>query len=165
MGHCSGNSIPLKSRLLLRNCIQQHDLDVWLAHDQYADIYFPHLDAYTSSADALEGVSSSHAPQLIPSDLKPSLHTPFDDWSSLQYLNSTFHDSYHPLYELEQFIREIAEQYPDLVSIQDLGHSALGREMVGLKVSKPSDTGAMKPAFVIAGASHAREVCIHFYLY
>ena len=82
---------------------------------------------------------------------------------------------------------QLTKEYPDYVSLVNLGHSAQGREMLGLRISKPESTprppkkknvaddddlesmrsrrkerereeGEGKMGFVITGAQHAREV-------
>lgn len=100
--------------------------------------------------------------------------------------NATFHARYHPLDEIESFVRELAAAYPQQVAIVPLGHSGEGREMFALEISsaavgasaagarrrshdqnsqvvldgKGKESGAGNPrcGFLITGAQHAREV-------
>ena len=55
------------------------------------------------------------------------------------------------------FIAELAESFPELVTVIKLGHSAEARELFGLKLSKNA-AGKGRMGFVINGAQHAREV-------
>ena len=65
-------------------------------------------------------------------------------------------------------MEEMANVYPTLVQLVNIGHTAEGREMVAMKLSKEVEQsaqmdGAMsssvkKAGFVITGAQHAREV-------
>jgi len=67
-------------------------------------------------------------------------------------------------------MRGLKSTRPDLVNLQELGHSGLGREMYGLTISKDRKPakkgkgqalrGGAKLGFVILGAQHAREVRI-----
>jgi hypothetical protein len=94
--------------------------------------------------------------------------------------NETFHADYHPLDEIHDFIRDLAETYPHQVSVVPLGHSGEGREMFALEItaagasygdgshdpksqvvlSKKGNPRGAKPrcGFLITGAQHAREV-------
>lgn len=50
--------------------------------------------------------------------------------------------------------------YPDIVQLVNIGHSAEGREMVAMRISKGSGGSLkQKAGFVVTGAQHAREVC------
>ena len=88
-------------------------------------------------------------------------------WQVSTFTNSTYHALYHPLYEIEDFMNEMARSYPDLVELVNLGHTGEGREMVAMKLSKaapslqgegPYPNSVRKTGFVITGAQHAREV-------
>ena len=93
--------------------------------------------------------------------------------------NETFHASYHPLDEIHDFIRDLADAYPRQVTIVPLGHSGEGREMLALEITagasashmshdpksqvvlnRKGNSGGAKPpcGFVIIGAQHSREV-------
>lgn len=83
----------------------------------------------------------------------------FTHWnlSTIGPTNNTFHESYHPNYEIDMFIAELAESFPELVTVIKLGHSAEARELFGLKLSRNAG-GKGRMGFVINGAQHAREV-------
>ena len=76
--------------------------------------------------------------------------------------NTTFHNEYHPLYEVDEFLEHIAALFPERVTLFELGHSAEGREMYAVRISSNADTvvrgGERRKGFVISGAQHAREV-------
>ena len=88
--------------------------------------------------------------------------------------NTTYHSDYHPLFEIEVFINRLAALYPNTTELHKLGHSGQGREMMSLTISKgpvvtqtekregrmhrKQSEPSAKPAFVIVGAQHAREV-------
>jgi hypothetical protein len=96
--------------------------------------------------------------------------------SSLE--NTTFHDSYHPLSQIESFMQDLADAHPETASLIKFGRSAEGRDILGLTISTGDDEsdevdGAKKKkknkkkgpkkhkeklGFVIQGAQHAREV-------
>ena len=93
--------------------------------------------------------------------------------SSLE--NTTFHDSYHPLSQIENFMQELVDAHPETARLINLGRSAEGRDILGLTISTGDDdeneecNGGKKRkkklrkqkeklGFVIQGAQHAREV-------
>lgn len=85
-----------------------------------------------------------------------------DQWSLSSFTNTTFHDFYHPLFEIDEFMEHLAAMYPDNVTIYELGHSGEGREMYAMRISRGSQQDGDKPriekkAFVVTGAQHARE--------
>jgi hypothetical protein len=99
-------------------------------------------------------------------------------WNLSSLENSTFHSTYHPLYEIDEFVLGLAELHPSTVKVVELGHSGEGREMLGMVISsgpvqnkttgqdqrKERKKGTIDPekklGFVIIGAQHAREVCL-----
>ena len=94
-------------------------------------------------------------------------------WDISTPSNTTYHNLYHPLNEIEDFMLDLATVHPDIVQLQYIGHSAQSREMIAMKLSKPSVNAtnedgyiasAKKAGFVIAGAQHSREVCVVFSL-
>jgi hypothetical protein len=95
--------------------------------------------------------------------------------SSLE--NTTFHDSYHPLSQIEFFMKELVDAHPETARLINLGRSAEGRDVLGLTISTGNDDDSEedivgkkrkkkkgprkqkeKLGFVIQGAQHAREV-------
>ena len=83
-------------------------------------------------------------------------------WSLISLTNSTYHEDYHPLSEVDHFVDELLEQHPDLVTRASIGHSSEGREMYTLTISKARTEAkakyAKKTGFLLTGAQHAREV-------
>ncbi|KAF5372907.1 hypothetical protein D9758_001469 [Tetrapyrgos nigripes] len=158
-----------------------HDLDIWRITPSEVDIYVPS--------------AQTDYEQVIPQSLKwaPRTVTPIyhsnaptntlstsnlSQWNLSSLTNTSYHSAYHPLFEIDSFISEMVQEFPDEVSVVQLGHSAEGREMLGLKLArsppvqeKHRDKGdkgnirqgnrALDPdrklGFVITGAQHARE--------
>ncbi|KIK63962.1 hypothetical protein GYMLUDRAFT_40174 [Collybiopsis luxurians FD-317 M1] len=149
-----------------------HDLDIWQLSSSYVDVYFP---PHRELPEELKDVNCTVSE--IPPDL--DLRTTSGNlapWnlSTVGPANNTFHSNYHPLHEIDQFMNEISVAFPETVEVFELGHTAQGREMLGIKISKVSDDnsrrkkprkkskfvkggGVGKPGFVIMGAQHARE--------
>ncbi|ESK86962.1 zinc carboxypeptidase [Moniliophthora roreri MCA 2997] len=150
-----------------------HDLDIWQVSSSHIDIYAKEIPSSLSSYPH----TFSQIPLSTP-------HVSSDEpWNLSSLVNTTYHASYHPLYEIDQFIHDLAELYPGVVSVLHLGHSAQGREMLGLKIAKlnneekkhdgekpgpkppkrdkPGKERELDPAkklgFVLVGAQHARE--------
>jgi Zinc carboxypeptidase len=86
--------------------------------------------------------------------------------------NTTFHDSYHPLSQIENFMQELVDGHPETARLINFGRSAEGRDILGLTISTGDDESEEvngrkkkrkrkqkeKLGFVIQGAQHAREV-------
>jgi hypothetical protein len=138
-------------------------LDVWQVTSTHIDIYSPP----SAPLLPLTFCNHTHAKTIIP---LPETLTPVSrtDWNLTSLENSTFHSAYHPLFEIDHFMTEIAGLYPDIVTLQLLGQSGEGRPMWGLSISrKDGVVGARekrmtKFGFLITGAQHAREVSIKF---
>ena len=77
--------------------------------------------------------------------------------------NTTYHEDYHRLEDIEYFVDRLSELHPELVTLTNIGHSSEGREMLALTISRRKLDGAnakyaKKAGFVLTGAQHAREV-------
>ncbi|GLB40847.1 putative zn_pept [Lyophyllum shimeji] len=145
---------------------EEHDLDLWHIAHSHVDVYSP-----GSAGPLLESLRA--LPHSLVANITSPVHMrPYasTEWDRLPVENTTFHAEYHPLFEIDAFMRELAKQHPDVVKVNNLGHSGTGREMLGLTISRPSkgrlrgkersDHGSGddgKLAFVIIGAQHARE--------
>lgn len=143
------------------------------------DVYFP-PDAHFLPQELaqLPHTSTSISVNAPPLSLSQSA------WNISSLENTTFHDHYHPLAEVQSFIKQLAATYPNITRLVNLGLSAEGREMNGLTISTGSynegdedeESGGRrkkkapkktpvahdgeKLGFVIVGAQHAREVCM-----
>jgi extracellular matrix protein 14 len=140
---------------------QDYDLDVWQVTHSHVDIYSPPpmdlpdilLDRHPHTETTINVTSHTLVPPISR-----------DDWNLTFLENSTFHSVYHPLYEIDEFMHDMASMHPDTLKIVPLGHSGLGREMLGLSISRPKHKDnpnilkRKKKGFVIMGAQHAREV-------
>ncbi|KAK0199600.1 peptidase M14 [Desarmillaria ectypa] len=154
----------LRNESRVVNELQQFDVDIWQVTPKLVDIYTPLL-----------GPGLPEALRAIPSTSTPIYHQDIsyqprqvEPWNLASLQNTTFHNAYHPLYEIDDFVYQLAEQHPSTVSVIHLGHSGQGREMRGLKISS-GPTGvkmaeyrkdvdpSQKLGFVITGAQHARE--------
>jgi len=132
--------------------------DVWRASPSQVDIYFPSLEDYHDSpfsrANLTQNTTTITWSALLPS---AAAHTSVSGWDLTSLSNTTFHSSYHPLQEIEAFVRQLAALYPDVVHLGYLGHSAEGREMIAMRLSKGTESAKTKKGIVITGAQHARE--------
>ncbi|KAK0443363.1 peptidase M14 [Desarmillaria tabescens] len=154
----------LRNESIVFNELQKFDVDIWQVTPELVDIYMPLSGP--GLPEVLRAIPSSSTPvhnQDIPYYLRQ-----VEPWNLASLENTTFHNEYHPLYEIDDFVYQLAEQHPSIVSIVHLGHSGQGREMRGLKISngptevKKTDYGkgvdpSQKLGFVITGAQHARE--------
>lgn len=148
-------------------------MDIWQVGKSYVDIWFPPSDAQVPQP--LREIR--HTTSQIPLEDPHATPRPLaEDWRLDSLGNSTFHSTYHPLYEIDAFLHELVELRPDIVRLVNLGHSGEGREMMGITIS--TDEPAFAPprrrkgknrkgqeeevppklGFVVVGAQHAREV-------
>jgi len=67
-----------------------------------------------------------------------------------------FFEAYHPYVEIEAFIIDLAAQYPDLVKLEVLGRSYLGKPIYLLRLQGQNPSGD-KPGLFFHGGIHARE--------
>jgi hypothetical protein len=192
--------------------LQLREWDVWQTSHSHVDVYFPrrviaetelghlpfHLPPGTSHRiDGWNHDASSytHAHAPSPPATAPTATDKAGEirihWDVVSPSNATFHGQYHPLEEMESFVRDLAAAYPRQLSVVRLGHSGEGREMFALEIS--SDTlgaggdhvshdsnssqvvlgkkkGKGRPigahprcGFLITGAQHAREVSIFIF--
>ncbi|KAI0635215.1 hypothetical protein C8Q77DRAFT_1053878 [Trametes polyzona] len=131
---------------------------VWDIGPSHIDVVYrqPHAQQLDLPIPDLGSVPLSHIEDL-------HRHTGKRDIGSLS--NSTYHAVYHPLYEVEDFLQSMADAHPHMVALTNLGHTAEGREMLALRISKSDDelrsrgrdSISKKVGFVITGAQHARE--------
>ncbi|KAJ7751749.1 peptidase M14 [Mycena maculata] len=140
---------------------QAHNLDIWqIGRDAtpHVDIYFP------PSSDGPPGalLSTPHSMTNIsvpdPNPQPYALGTP-GNWTLDTLENTTFHAEYHPQWEVDAFIHEMARTHPESVTILRLGHSGEGREILGMKISASGSGTPPVPklGFVVLGPQHARE--------
>ncbi|KXN81964.1 Putative metallocarboxypeptidase ECM14 [Leucoagaricus sp. SymC.cos] len=138
----------------------ESNADIWQVNNSHVDIYVPSYGEALSN----ELLYMPHTHSIIQEQPKYTSTDSSDGWGLDSFTNSTYHENYHPLYEIDEFMRELASLHPDLVTIHNLGHSAEGREMLAMTLSTPSSNstlrripGVGKLGFVIVGAQHARE--------
>ncbi|KAF8483597.1 hypothetical protein DFH94DRAFT_722874 [Russula ochroleuca] len=168
--------------------------DLWQTSRSYVDVYFPrraiaeaelgllpfHLPPSTSHRVDKDNRTSSCTPALRAERAPPCSSSPIaaTRWDVVSPSNATFHAQYHPLDEIQSFVRDLAAAYPQQVAIVPLGHSGQGREMFALEISaagasrgshdqnsqvvldgkgKVGEGASPRCGFLVTGAQHARE--------
>ncbi|TFY63501.1 hypothetical protein EVJ58_g3211 [Rhodofomes roseus] len=138
------------------NLAEAANADVWRITRSEVDVYFPTAKGFTSSP--FDDDAFTHNSTYIPRSARPTRQASDpSSWNLTSLANTTFHSEYHPLDEIEDFVQVMAGMYPDLVQLVNIGHSAEGREMAAMRISKPGTKTKVKPGFVLTGAQHARE--------
>jgi Zinc carboxypeptidase len=169
---------PFFSRFL-----QLREWDLWQMTHSYVDVYFPRRAIAeaelgllpfrlppgtshrmeqvkrTSSCSCTHDLRAEHAP--------PCSHITASEagtrWDVVSPSNATFHTQYHPLDEIQSFMRDLAAAYPKQVTIVPLGHSGEGREMFALEISALSDLAGASGAQASAGhGSHDQNPQVVF---
>ncbi|XP_069671105.1 carboxypeptidase B-like [Periplaneta americana] len=64
-------------------------------------------------------------------------------------------DQYYRYDDINSYLQELASNYPNLVTLQSIGKSYEGRDMIVIKIS--SGGSGSRPAILIDGGIHARE--------
>ncbi|KAF7292987.1 Zinc carboxypeptidase [Mycena indigotica] len=134
---------------------ETHNLDIWQIHtgnDPYVDVFTPH--SIPNLPVTL--LTVPHTTTNITYPTPPFARTQ-QEWDLSTLQNTTFHNEYHSQSEVDLFLRKLVELHPQTVSLVELGHTAEGREMLGLKISKVANTTMAKLGFVVMGPQHARE--------
>lgn len=78
-------------------------------------------------------------PPRAPPPPPPGSNRTTPDIYNTTTLTSTFHDAYHPLSTLYDFMDELERTYAPRVKVITLGMSAEGREIRGVKIHKPRE--------------------------
>jgi Zinc carboxypeptidase len=165
--------------------------DLWQISHSHVDIYFPrrtvaeaelsllpfHLSPTTSHHIDKGTTSFTHAGTVKHASFP--IVSESQHWDVASPSNATFHSQYHPLDEINTFVRDLADAHPQQVSIIPLGHSGEGREMFALEITSGGSAGHVshdpnsqvvfdkkgkqsnakaRCGFLITGAQHAREV-------
>ncbi|THH04626.1 hypothetical protein EW145_g5378 [Phellinidium pouzarii] len=127
---------------------------------------------YLIETALLKNYLTSYPPQTHPTP--PHIVPGTDPWNLSSFHDTTYHDTYHPLFEVNAYMEHLAALFPARISLLELGHSAQGREMFAMRITadgvstgadadaqggKKRQKGKMKEkkGFVITGAQHARE--------
>ncbi|KAJ7480262.1 peptidase M14 [Mycena galericulata] len=145
--------------------VQTHGLDIWQIRTEstpYVDIYSapnsPSLpESLLATPHAMSDIRVPPPPQWVDAD---SADSNPDDWALDTLANSTFHNAYHPQFEVDAFIHALARLHPAQVDVLRLGHSAEERELLGLRISAAPENGnegEKKMGFMVLGPQHARE--------
>ena len=140
--------------------LQLREWDLWQMTHSHVDVYFPRraiaeaelgllpfrLPPGTSHRmDQVKRTSScSCAHDLCAEHTSPCSHITTSEaetrWDVVSPSNATFHARYHPLDEIQSFVRDLAAAYPKQVTIVPIGHSGEGREMFALEISASSES-------------------------
>ncbi|CAL1710857.1 unnamed protein product [Somion occarium] len=150
--------------------IELSGLDVWHANGSHVDVLIP--VSHDLSAVQLQVSNLPYIDSPLSQSTYNISHMPSESlgtWN-LSLSNSSFHTAYRRLDEIEQFVQDLRAEYPALVDIVSIGHSAEGREMFAVEISTDNKTqkinggsrsnhseSAKKLGFVLTGAQHARE--------
>jgi len=72
--------------------------------------------------------------------------------------NPSMLDDFHKYTQLTEELQDIAEDYPDITALYDLGTSVQGRTIWGLKVTDNPDIEENEPEVRICGCHHGNEI-------
>ncbi|TFK96150.1 hypothetical protein BDV98DRAFT_536976 [Pterulicium gracile] len=131
------------------------DLDIWHQAANTIQIYAPPYTTLPSSLLSQLAIPTTWSKVFTQPQLGQPLLGASENWNLSSLTNTTFHLTYHPLHEVDQFLRDLVKLHPRRSKLLNIGHSANGREMRGIKIAK--DDEVERPAIVIMGAQHARE--------
>jgi len=99
--------------------------------------------------------------------LETSLFPPARPRLSELFLASGGNGAYHSYQELTHEMKSLAEKFPFICRLEEIGRSLEGRSILALKISDRVELDEAEPAFLFLGCHHAREwisVEVPFYL-
>ena len=106
-----------------------------------------HIDIYVSAESDLASVFTNISYVSSTIGAQPVVRSNTEvGWNLSSLVNSAYHGNYRPLYEIDQFIQEVAELDRNIVKI---GYSAEGRGMTAIILSalfiNPTGRGRPRP--------------------
>lgn len=75
-----------------------------------------------------------------------------------QNLNAGPDERYKNPQEIEDFVREIHANYPDITEIKSIGKTLEGRDILAIKISDNAKIDELEPVMLVNAMHHAREV-------
>lgn len=100
--------------------------------------------------------------QMVPLDEAQWRHQNFDIETltplATPIVRNVVAEPYHTYTTLTAELKDIAERYPDLVSLQSAGKSVQGRELWYLRISSKSVNASSKPKLLYISSMHGDEV-------
>jgi hypothetical protein len=148
--------------------LQLHEWDLWQTSRSHVDIYFSHPDVAETELARLPFRLPPGISHRIERGIRDTPSAPGPDvrvvggearvrWDVVSPSNATFHEQYHPLGDIENFVRDLAAAYPRQVSVVRLGHSGEGREMIALEITAGSSSETTAGASFSAGGHVSRD--------
>ena len=142
-------------------------MDVWHVTENYVDVLL--TESHDHHQLQLQDSPVPYTDTILPESLYNPSSVPSEGlktWDLSSLGNSSLHSNYRRLNEIDQFVEDLITEYPNNVNLVSIGHSAQGREMFALEITKEKTQGirknhtesAKKSGFVLTGAQHAREV-------
>ena len=101
--------------------------------------------------DDLANLNINHIPYLLKS------HLFYSSTQGRMSIQSGVNGEFHSYAELEQDLMELAEVYPDLARVYDIGDSLEQRNIYALKISDNAWAEEQEAAVIFLGCHHARE--------
>jgi len=80
-----------------------------------------------------------------------------EDKNKFRFAKDNYFNNYHPLSEIDEFVKHYQQNYPTMAEYFTIGKSHEGRPLFGLKLHSPGPHNATKPTFYIIANAHARE--------
>lgn len=112
---------------------KEYNLDVWHATPTNVDIYTSSLPSELAEAPhKIVSVPPLTRP-LFSYTASPQRLT--DDAWNLSTLNTSFHETYHPLDGIYSFFDQLVARFPEVTKMVEMGRSAEGRRIMGLSIS------------------------------
>jgi len=104
-----------------------------------------------ASFQDIETLQAQNIPYVLESEL--FYRDSIQDISAQSSINGAFH-SYR---EVEKELTDLAQNYPEIAELVDIGDSLEGRNIYALKISGNVSAQEQEPGIIITGCHHARE--------
>ena len=89
-------------------------------------------------------------------DLGPLIAAEQEQINLLAQAKNTWFQSYQRTPEIHSYLNTLAADFPALTSMEDVGDSLQGRDLLAIRITGPGDVSA-RPAIFLNGGQHARE--------
>ncbi|ESO90336.1 hypothetical protein LOTGIDRAFT_204246 [Lottia gigantea] len=133
-------------------------IDIW---HRSAGVEWP-LDISGSATDLVPvldtfGKAGMHAETLI-NDVQIYIDAQLESNQGIPGIDDDFdYSKYHKIEEIEQWVKDITQEYSNISKMITITKSFEGREMLAIQISVPTNSTNQRPAAFIEGGIHARE--------
>ena len=160
------------SKTLVRQ-LNMFNFDIWHLSKEYADVFVPY-DSFNLIGDLITEHSPKSVFQVLVTDVEemiielgqsPSQFEQVQDTELFKFDPTTWFNDYHPYDKIIELFDQWVEEYPDIMSVQDMGLSYEKRKLLAYHVKPFPEYKGERNRIYIQSLVHAREWYSHYLLY